>query len=238
MTFVLKDEEAYYSELFLLSNGMQPTILSLAIVFTIAGLIQLPKLSLSLQKPLQLDVLLTNVNLYGVIVYAVCGKISSIVFPKWFVLTAIKFIWVGLIVGGANLSDHRHVIVFVSNGLLLVQTTLQGMFIAEASKRSCTSRYQILFKPGRQIVTFLLFANITLWVLDVFIPQNSWLIREMMIDNTSIDTGFLVHVGNLIDVSLHLTIVYRFHHSVMLAYAWRNAYRFGTQLYWLSFHTV
>ena len=130
--------------------------------------------------------------------------------------------------GGTNLNDHRHVIVFVSNGLLLVQTTLQGMFIAEANKRICTSRYQMLFKPGRQIVTFLLFANITLWLLDVFMPQNNWLIREMLIDNTSVDDSFLVHVGNLIYVSMHLTIVYRFHHSVMLAHVWRNAYRPNT----------
>jgi len=131
-------------------------------------------------------------------------------------------------VGGTNLNDHQHVIAFVSNGFLLVQATLQGMFIAEANKRVCTSRYQMLFKPARQIVTFLLFANITLWILDLFMPPNSWLIRKMLFDNTSLDavaSDFFVHVGNLIYVCLHLTIVYRFHHSVMLAHVWRNAYQ-------------
>ena len=72
---LLKDKEDYYSELFWLCNGTQLTILSLAIVFTIAGLMQLPKLSLSLQKPFHLDALLTNVTTYGVIIHSVCGKI-------------------------------------------------------------------------------------------------------------------------------------------------------------------
>ena len=72
--YLLKDEEDYYSELFWLCNGTQLTILSLAIVFTIPGLMQLPKLSLSLQKPLDLDVLLNNVTTYGVIIHSVCGK--------------------------------------------------------------------------------------------------------------------------------------------------------------------
>ena len=129
----------------------------------------------------------------------------------------------GLIVGGTNLSDDRHVMVFVSNGLLLIQATLQGMFIAEASKRVCTSRYQMLFKPGRQIVTFLLFANITLWLLDMFMPQNSWLIQDVL-QTSSITDDFLIHVGYWIYFSLHLTIVYRFHQSLMLIHIWTNSY--------------
>lgn len=199
------------------------TILSLAIVATVVGFVQLPKLSLSLHKPLHLDVLLANITTYGVFIYAIFGIYTQIASGmNENVKMELQFNS-GLIVGGTNLSDDRHVMVFVSNGLLLIQATLQGMFIAEASKRVCTSRYQMLFKPGRQIVTFLLFANITLWLLDMFMPQNSWLIQDVL-ETSSITDDFLIHVGYWIYFSLHLTIVYRFHQSLMLIHIWTNSY--------------
>ena len=45
------------------------------------------------------------------------------------------------------------------------------MIISETSRRVCTTRAQQAAKPGRQIITFLLFANITLWVLDTFMSH-------------------------------------------------------------------
>ena len=125
----------------------------------------------------------------------------------------------GLIVGGTNLSDDRHVMVFVSNGLLLIQATLQGMFIAEASKRVCTSRYQMLFKPGRQIVTFLLFANITLWLLDTFMSHN-WMTQELQFSFY----GYLAW-GIISRLALPLLVFYRFHSAVVLIEIWKNTYR-------------
>ena len=187
----------FRSDLFWLCSGTQLTILSLAIVFTIVGFIQLPKLSLSLHKPLHLDVLLANITTYGVFIYAIFG----------------------LIVGGTNLSDERHIMVFVSNGLLLIQATLQGMFIAEASKRVCTSRYQMLFKPGRQIVTFLLFANITLWLLDTFMSHN-WMTQELQFSFY----GYLAW-GIISRLALPLLVFYRFHSAVVLIEIWKNTDR-------------
>ena len=45
------------------------------------------------------------------------------------------------------------------------------MIMSEAGRRVCMTRAQQVSKPGRQIVTFLLFANITLWVLDTFMSN-------------------------------------------------------------------
>lgn len=125
----------------------------------------------------------------------------------------------GLIVGGTNLYDQKHIMIFVSNGLLLLQATMQGMFIAEASKRVCTSRYQMLFKPGRQIVTFLLFANITLWLLDTFMTHN-WMTQELQFSFY----GFLAW-GIISRLSLPLLVFYRFHSAVVLIEIWKNTYR-------------
>ena len=63
----------FRSDLFWLCTGTQLTILCLAIIFTIVGFVQLPKLSLSLHKPLHLDVLLANITTYGVFIYAIFG---------------------------------------------------------------------------------------------------------------------------------------------------------------------
>lgn len=53
--------------------GTQVTLLSLAIVMSAIGFVQLPKLSLSLHKPLHLDVLLANITTYGVFIYGIFG---------------------------------------------------------------------------------------------------------------------------------------------------------------------
>ncbi len=67
-------------ELFWLCTGTQVTILSLAAIFTAAGFVQLPKLSLSMHKPLHLDVLLANITTYGVFIYAIFGKFVFLTF--------------------------------------------------------------------------------------------------------------------------------------------------------------
>ena len=73
----MKDNYDFRTDLFWLSTGTQVAVLTLAIVFTAVGFFQLPKLSLSLHKPLHLDVLLSNFTTYGVYIYAVFGKSLS-----------------------------------------------------------------------------------------------------------------------------------------------------------------
>lgn len=108
--------------------------------------------------------------------------------------------------------------VFTTNGLLLSQVVLQGMFIAESRKRACTSPLQMRTKPGRQIVTFLVFANITFCVLDIFMAHN--LFTHQLHFNSY---GFLAS-GLIFRVSIPLMIFYRFHSAVVLSDIWKNAY--------------
>ena len=53
----------------------------------------------------------------------------------------------------------RHTMLLVTSVLQLLQCFAQSTLIAEASKRCCITRFQILAKPGRQVITFLLFSN-------------------------------------------------------------------------------
>ena len=94
-----------------------------------------------------------------------------------------------------------------------------GMIISEASRRICTTRAQQQAKPGRQIITFMLFANITLWVLDTFMTH-----RDI---TQGVQTQFfgLLAWGIISRISLPLLIFYRFHSCVVLVEIWKNTYR-------------
>ena len=93
------------------------------------------------------------------------------------------------------------------------------MIIAETGRRICATRSQQMAKPGRQLITFLLFANITLWILDTFMTHN-WVTQEIQL-------GFygLLAWGVISRISLPLMIFYRFHSCVVLVEIWKNTYR-------------
>ena len=78
------------------------------------------------------------------------------------------------------------------------------MIISEASRRACSTRSQQVAKPGRQLITFLLFANITLWILDTFMTHN-WITQEMQLSFYG-----LLAWGIISRISLPLLIFYRF----------------------------
>ena len=93
------------------------------------------------------------------------------------------------------------------------------MIISEARRRICATRAQQQAKPGRQIITFMLFANITLWVLDTFMTH-----RDI---TQGVQTQFfgLLAWGIISRISLPLLIFYRFHSCVVLVEIWKNTYR-------------
>ena len=111
---------------------------------------------------------------------------------------------------------------FILNALTCVFLTnflFPGMIISEASRRICATRAQQQAKPGRQIITFMLFANITLWVLDTFMTH-----RDI---TQGVQTQFfgLLAWGIISRISLPLLIFYRFHSCVVLVEIWKNTYR-------------
>ncbi|ROT73175.1 hypothetical protein C7M84_008403 [Penaeus vannamei] len=197
MFFVMKNEDDFQDTMFWISNATQMIILGLAVISTVIGFLQIPKLSVSTSKPLDLDRLLLSTTIIGVYLFAVFG----------------------MIVGGINYTDSQSLATFCVHALLLVQVSLQGMLVAEASRRTCTSRYQMLTKPGRQVITFLLFANITLWILDTFMTH------------TRISQHFQFSFygtlawGIISRISVPLLILYRFHSAVILVEIWKNTYR-------------
>ncbi|CAG2167480.1 unnamed protein product [Oppiella nova] len=73
----------------------------------------------------------------------------------------------GVIAGSMELNSIRHLLVLVTSTLTIVQITLQSLFISDVVCRKRNSHKQ----PGRQLITFLLINNLTLWIVYTFEMQ-------------------------------------------------------------------
>jgi len=195
--FVMKDNPEFKGQMFWIYSGAEILILSLCAIASLAGFVQIQKLSHSFTSPYDLDDLLSTMTLTGSYIFAIFSILAAIM----------------------SINQLTSMVVFSQNALLLVQVTLQGMIMSEAGRRVCMTRSQQLAKPGRQIITFLLFANITLWILDTFMSH-----RHI---TQSVQTEFygLLAWGILSRISLPLLIFYRFHSCVVLVEIWKNTYR-------------
>ncbi|XP_018349219.1 PREDICTED: uncharacterized protein LOC108752685 [Trachymyrmex septentrionalis] len=204
---VREDENFPSATLSWLTCGTLIGILTLSSLMTASGLVQVRQISVVTRAPAALDSLLLNVSLFGVQLYSVFT----------IVVCACSL----------AMSDHdetedtraRHIMLLSMSILQLVQCFAQSTLIAETSRRSCITRFQMLAKPGRQVITFLLFSNAVLWAFDTVITQN-WLSQELQLRFF----GVLVW-GVLSRIGLPLLIFYRFHSCVLLLEAWNKCYR-------------
>lgn len=204
---VREDENFPSATLSWLTCGTLIGILTLSSLMTASGLVQVRQISVVTRAPAALDSLLLNVSLFGVQLYSVFT----------IVVCACSL----------AISDHdetedtraRHIMLLSMSILQLVQCFAQSTLIAETSRRSCITRFQMLAKPGRQVITFLLFSNAVLWAFDTVITQN-WLSQELQLRFF----GVLVW-GVLSRIGLPLLIFYRFHSCVLLLEAWNKCYR-------------
>ena len=100
--------------------------------------------------------------------------------------------------------------------------TLQGLVITDAARRMCSTRHQMLTKPGRQVITFLVFANATLWLMDTFMAHDA--ITQGL---QARFFGFLAW-GVVSRISVPLVVFYRFYSTVALIEIWKNTYKTKT----------
>lgn len=203
---VVKEDEGFPTEtLFWMTSGTLGAILAISLVMTIIGLVQIRKLSHSGRSPTLLDGILSTVTLAGVQLYSVFG------------------LMVGastLVVAPAHSAEQRqHIMLVVVSSLQLMQSGAQSTLIGEALRRISITRHQLLTKPGRQVITFLLCCNATLWAFDSFVTQ-SWLSQELQLRFLGV-----LAWGVLSRISLPLLVFYRFHSGVLLLEVWQRAYR-------------
>jgi len=107
------------------------------------------------------------------------------------------------------------VIVYILQG---IQAIIQTAFIGDGLRRCSNDNKLQNKKPGREVVTFLVVANVALWLLETFEIKN---------DAGNADK-YEFYGKNLWTMISHLTLplalFYRFHSSVCLADIWKSAY--------------
>lgn len=101
----------------------------------------------------------------------------------------------------------------------LLSTSLQTLFILHASHRRCKGSKQIRRKPGREIITFLLIANIAIWLMNTLIKGRA-VFRETHMDFFGIWAWTIIT-----HVSMPLAIFYRFHSTICLFEVWKITYK-------------
>jgi len=101
----------------------------------------------------------------------------------------------------------------------LAQTSLQTIFILNAWWRRCKGAQQNRQKPGREVVTFLLVANMAMWFINTLIKGRAGF-RPTHLE------FFGVWAWTIIThVSMPLAIFYRFHSTICLFEIWKTAYK-------------
>ncbi|KAH8333870.1 hypothetical protein KR059_004194 [Drosophila kikkawai] len=101
----------------------------------------------------------------------------------------------------------------------VVQTSLQTMFILHASHRRCKGAKQVRRKPGREIITFLLVANIAIWFVNTLIKGRA-VFRETHLEFFGV-WGWTI----ITHISMPLAIFYRFHSTICLFEVWKITYK-------------
>lgn len=103
--------------------------------------------------------------------------------------------------------------------LSLVQCSTQTLFILNAVWRRCRGAQQNRIKPGRETVTFLLVANMSMWFINCLIKGHA-----------SFRPTHLTFFGTwawtiITHISMPLSIFYRFHSTICLFDIWKSAYK-------------
>uniref|UniRef100_A0A914XLE1 Otopetrin n=1 Tax=Plectus sambesii TaxID=2011161 RepID=A0A914XLE1_9BILA len=144
----------------------------------------------------------------------IIGVVGEIVFCSIMLLELISASADAHITFGVRINDHGVMLAYTI--VRIVQVLLQTVLILIALKLAAVGELNSKQKPGKQFVTFLLVANISLFILHSYRSQ-----RES-------DDGVGVFSGQAWTTVLQavnpLLTFYRFHSSVCLAEVWKHAY--------------
>jgi len=161
------------------------------------GMCQMRRLWYDVSRSLELDTALLATAQAGVLLYASFSAVGFFLQPQACLVPLL-----------ASISR-------------LVQTVLQTAFIIDASYRFASTSSHIRHKPGRQVVTFLLVCNLTMWLVNIL---------EMHKVNTSkreFDLSWQVHAWPVVStISIPLASFYRFHSAVCLFEVWKKSFKY------------
>nr|CAD7432807.1 unnamed protein product [Timema monikensis] len=173
-------------------------LMALSIIAIIIGFIRVQNLKFRAEEQSDLNDILLRVSAFGLFVYAVFSVIAGSL---------------------AAFTHEPNLLVMVTGLLSVFQVVLQLLFIADVSRRRVHLPEHDRSKPGRQVVTFLLICNVTMWVIYTFETQ------KVGANPVQLDFyGFLAW-AIVQRVTLPLCIFHRFHSAVTLAEIWKTSYK-------------
>ncbi|XP_053699296.1 proton channel OtopLc-like [Sabethes cyaneus] len=118
-----------------------------------------------------------------------------------------------------GVSEYATVYSLLAEIICLLQTALQTLFIMNAWWRRCKGTKQNRAKPGREIITFLLIANMSIWFINTLIKTNASFRPTLMNFYGIWAWTIITHL------SMPLAIFYRFHSTICLFEVWKNTYK-------------
>ncbi|KAF5282178.1 hypothetical protein FQR65_LT02875 [Abscondita terminalis] len=128
-------------------------LMVLSIFAIIIGFIRVQALKFKVEEQSDLNDILLRVSAFGLFMYAVFSAIA----------------------GSLNaLTKTPDLLVTITGLLSIAQVILQLLFIADVSRRRVHLPEHDRSKPGRQIVTFLLICNVTMWIIYTLSQKRWW----------------------------------------------------------------
>ncbi|CAH0560884.1 unnamed protein product [Brassicogethes aeneus] len=125
---------------------------------------------------------------------------------------------IGAILMGTN-KGKGGIMRIITPASALVQSASQTVLILDAWRRRCNTEEQMRRKPGRQLITFLLVVNISLW-LNNRLKNNQSVYHPNQMD------FYGVLAWNIIThVSMPLVLSYRFQSTVCFYEIWKHVYK-------------
>jgi len=181
-----------------LADSSHCVILIVSILATFLGFIRVQKMKFHGEDQSILGDLLLRFSSLGIFAYSVFNIVAGGLGPH---------------------TDIKNLLVFATGAITIIQVVLQLLFITDAQRRRIHSANHENSKPGRQVVTFLLICNLTMWVIYTFEVQK--------VQDSPIQLGFFgYYAWSIIQrVTLPLCIFFRFHSSVILVEIWKNTYK-------------
>ncbi|TRY73432.1 hypothetical protein TCAL_01516 [Tigriopus californicus] len=181
-----------------LADSSHCVILIVSILATLLGFLRVQKLKFHGEDQSMLSNILLFMSGAGIFAYSMFNVIAG---------------------GLGRHTDMKNILVFGTGAISVAQVLLQLLFITDAQRRRISTSSQNANKPGRQVVTFLLICNVTMWVIYTF--------EVKKVDHSPVQLEFFgFYAWTVIQKTcLPLCIFFRFYSTVILAEVWKNSYK-------------
>ncbi|XP_037918939.1 proton channel OtopLc isoform X3 [Hermetia illucens] len=173
-------------------------LMAFAVFAIIIGFIRVKSLKFRCEEQSNLNDILLRISAFGLFVYSVFSVIAG----------SLK-----------ALESEPNLLVTTTGILAVFQVVFQLLFIADVSRRRVHLPEHDRSKPGRQIVTFLLICNVSMFAIYTFEAQ------KVFANPVQLDFYGFVPWSIIQRVTLPLCIFHRFHSAVTLAEIWKTTYK-------------